>query len=622
VNWSRFAKHFAAILWLRWRLRVNQVKKHGPVNAILTAMFVAAAIPGTIVLFIATFSAGAFTVPFIDEAIRPKVLMYSWDGVLFLFFVSWGIGLVAELQRAEALSMDRFLHMPVSLSSVFLINFLSSLLSLTLLIAVPAMVGFTLGVSVGVTPLWLLVLPLIAAFLLAVTALTYQFQGWLATLMANPRRRRTIVVGLTMLMILTCQVPNLINMLQPWNPSRFAERATKKAAEDAKLHDQLQKGEIDGPEFARRRDELNKKFDEETNVDPNTIAYIELGVWLVNVMLPPGWVALGAAGATEGNAIPALLGTLGLGLIGAGSLWRAYHTTIRLYTGDFTGGTARPVPAPVVIEKKPAAPAGTMLLERTLPLLSERAAAITFASFRALMRAPEAKMILLSPLILVLIFGSMFLSGNFHPPVIARPFLGFAAMSIVLMGMAQLIGNQFAFDRNGFRVFVLCPAPRRDIILGKNMAMAPVVLGMGAVLILVVEILTPMRIDHFFLVLIQCVVMYLLYCLLANTLSILAPMPVSAGSLKPANPKALQVLLHIAFAFVFPIIMAPVLVPLLVDLLLSALDWTDWFPAGLILMILEGALAVFIYHVVLGWQGKLLHAREQKILEIVTAKAE
>ena len=31
----------------------------------------------------------------------------------------------------------------------------------------------------------------LAAFVFALTALTYQFQGWLAALMSNPRRRRT-----------------------------------------------------------------------------------------------------------------------------------------------------------------------------------------------------------------------------------------------------------------------------------------------------------------------------------------------------------------------------------------------------------------------------------------------
>ncbi len=257
-----------------------------------------------------------------------------------------------------------------------------------------------------------------------------------------------------------------------------------------------------------------------------------------------------------------------------------------------------------------------------MPWLSERAAAIALASFRGLLRAPEAKMILLSPLILVLVFGSMFLSNSVVPPVMVRPFIAFGAMAMILLGMTQLIGNQFGFDRNGFRVFVLCPAPRRDILLGKNMAMAPVALGLGAVLILIVEAIVPMRFDHFLVVLIQAVAMYLLYCLLANTLSIIAPMPVAATSLKPVKPKALQVLLHVAFAMLLPVVMAPLMLPLVVDLALAELGWIEGVPVGLALMVLECAAVVYLYRLALGWQGKLLQAREQRILETVTSKAE
>ena len=38
---------------------------------------------------------------------------------------------------------------------------------------------------------------------------------------------------------------------------------------------------------------------------------------VLNLVLPPGWLPLGAAALAEGDALPALLGTLGLGLIGS-----------------------------------------------------------------------------------------------------------------------------------------------------------------------------------------------------------------------------------------------------------------------------------------------------------------
>jgi hypothetical protein len=40
------------------------------------------------------------------------------------------------------------------------------------------------------------------------------------------------------------------------------------------------------------------------------------------------------------------------------------------------------------------------------------------------------------------------------------------------------------------------------------------------------------------------------------------------------------------------------------------------------LSLVECVAVVYLYRLVLTWQGRLLHAREQKILETVTTKAE
>ena len=72
-------------------------------------------------------------------------------------------------------------------------------------------------------------LPLSAAFLLMVTALTYQFQGWLASLMSNPRRRRTVVVAATAVFVLIFQLPNLLQLR--WR--RGAQQRLADAADDA-----------------------------------------------------------------------------------------------------------------------------------------------------------------------------------------------------------------------------------------------------------------------------------------------------------------------------------------------------------------------------------------------------
>ena len=132
----------------------------------------------------------------------------------------------AELQRAEVLSIDKFLHLPVSVKGVFLINYLSSLLSVNLGLFLSAMLGFSLGLVFAKGPAMLVVLPLVAAFALAVTALTYQFQGWLASLMTNPRRRRAVIMVATLVFILVSQIPFLTNVTGRWGMHRRAERST------------------------------------------------------------------------------------------------------------------------------------------------------------------------------------------------------------------------------------------------------------------------------------------------------------------------------------------------------------------------------------------------------------
>src|SRR4030095_6034388 len=117
--------------------------------------------------------------------------------------------------------------------------------------------------------------------------------------------------------------------------------------------------------------------------------------------------------------------------------------------------------------------------------------------------------------------------------------------------------------------YVLSPVSRKDILLGKNLALAPFLLGFTTVTAVFIQIIYPMRVDHFLAVLIQMLPMYLVYCLIGNILSIIAPMPTAAGSMKPVKPKAATILIHMAFVFLFPIALAPTLIPLGIQFLLS-----------------------------------------------------
>jgi ABC-2 type transport system permease protein len=610
------APHFRAFVWLRWRLFANQLTRGGIFSQILLGILAVGAVLSSIALLIGSFLAGLLLLP----ETSPIVVLLVWDGLVLSFLFNWCLGLVTELQRSEALSLDRFLHLPVSLSGVFTLNYMSSLVCMTMLLFVPAMLGMSLGLTLAKGPLLAVQLPAALAFLFMVTALSYQFQGWLASLMVNKRRRRTIIVVVSLVFVLIFQTPNLVNLFRPWNT--FEAEHKEETVEIAKLSRALEAKEITQEEYQKRRTDMQRERDERATEASQSWRNT---AWIVNMALPIGWLPWGAAAAMDGNPLPGLLATLAYTLIGTASLWRAYRTTLRMYTGQFTAGTASTTPAP----KAPFAssgvspiPAGAAtFLEKAIPWLSEQAAVVALSGFRSLSRAPEVKMLLLSPIFIVVVLGGMFMHGADWPETF-RPVTAFAVIATILFTFGQVAGNQFGYDRSGFRIFVLSPAPRREILLGKNLSLAPLVFGLATPVVALATIVMPMRFDQLLTIPFQFVSMFLIYCMAANLLSILAPMPVAAGSLKPITPKMVPMLLHLAFFFAMPLALIPALAPWGIEASLEALDLSLGMPIALLLTMLECAVLVGLFRIVLTWEGKLLQAREQKILETVVAKAE
>jgi hypothetical protein len=316
-----------------------------------------------------------------------------------------------------------------------------------------------------------------------------------------------------------------------------------------------------------------------------------------------------------------LLATLGMTLIGMASLWRSYRTTLRLYTGQFNAGRRRPAAA-VTPARSAAPPRVLYLLEKRLPWVPEQASAVALSGFRSLLRAPEIKMLLLSPIFMMVVLGPMIMRGGRLPEAV-RPFLGFGAMGFSLVTLIGLVGNQFGIDRSGFQGFMLCGASRQHILLGKNLAAAPFALGMGMALAIAIQVVLPVRITDFLAMPLELVSMYLLFCLLANWLSIHAPVNIPAGALRRAKPNGTAIVLHLLFMFVvFPLAMAPTLLPLGLQVLLEHLGWSAGLPVCLLLSLVECVGMVCIYRLVLRWEGGLLQAREQAIYAIVRAKEE
>jgi hypothetical protein len=634
LNWQ----HFRAFLWLRHRLLFNELSRAGMANTVVLALMVVFAVASALGLFVGGFFLGLFVLA--DAS--PQVLLLVWDGVTVVFLFGWVLTTLAEAQRSEALSLEKCLRFPVSPGGAFLVNYLSSLVSVTLFEFVSAVTGLSLGLAVSRGPMVLLALPLLAAFLFLVTSLRNQFQGWLASLMANKRRRRFVVVGMIGCGALVGQLPLIIlhtvmppSALITHTEQRMAQSKELAAAMEARSAELIrgfdarrisaeQLTELSNAnirEFQAASEKLSQSWQEEMEATGRRAKERAAGIARVaSLAVPPGWLPLGVVAAAEGDPWPAVAGIAGLTLIGAASLRRSYRTTLRLYTGEFTAKGKRAGAA----ASAAAAPGRRILLvERRIPGVSEQASAVALGTFRSALRAPETTILLLTPVVAMVAPGLALAQLPIPVPESVRPLLTTTGMAFILMSLIGVVGNQFGFDRGGFRVFVLSGVPRRDVLLGKNLAFAPFALGLCTALAVLVQCLYPMSADRFAASLLRFVSGYLLFCMAANLLSMLVPSPVAAGTLQRSRPRVLPILIgYFGFVlFILPLIAAVTLVPWGVA---TALDRSG--PIGVLIHLLSevaGCLIVaLLYDQVLTWEGNLLQSREQKILDVVTPKAE
>jgi len=610
-----------AMLWLRWRLTRNQWRRGGTLNAVIMFVVTAACLTGAVVGGVAGVAIGALA---LGDA-PPLAVMVVWDVLVMLFLFSWAIGLLTELQRSELLDVSRMLHLPVSVQDVFVLNYVASNFSPSVAMTLPAMLGLTVGLVLGRGPAMVLLVPLVLGFFFMITAWTYCLRGWLAALMVNKRRRRAIVMGVTMAIVLAAQLPNLVTNVwlrhehvrpptvppvvrQPVAPIPRIEPVAP-VAPMAPL--------VQEPAVPAAQEPVASSAPKQDPFAPVVEA--------VHRWVPLLWLPLGARVLAEGRAWPALLCSIGMLAIGAWGMIRAYRGTVRFYRG---GETNRPVRQPARAPSAapsvgPAAAARRILVERVLPAVPEQAAAMALAGLRSMLRAPEIKMALATNVLIFAILGaSMFFSAAKVLPAAARPFVACAAVAMTLLGMAQVMFNHFGFDRDGFRTLVLLPAPRRWVLLGKNLAMLPMALVVFAIYLGAAIVLARLGVWDILAALLDFVAAILAISVLGNVASILVPYHIAAGSMKPTKMNATTGLLVFLSHSLMMITMLPVFLPAAAGLLGNHLAG---LPAGpLMLACAAGSVVVsaVFYWQTLGPLGRLLQRREQKILQVVTREVE
>jgi hypothetical protein len=576
------------ILWLRWRLMSNQWRRTGGLGAVIAVLVGAGAFMLMALCFVGGLAGGIFGL----RDATPAVMMTVWFAVTAFFLFFWMIGLLTELQRSETIDLQKLMHLPVALGQMFTVNYLVSHFSLSIILNVPLMLGLGIGLAISRGPEMILLLPLTLSMVVMITAWTYCLRGWLATMMTNPRRRRTVIMCISLAFILLAQGPNLyFNVFQ--KHGSFGQNATPEERQR---------------QYQERAASSQKMFD-------NLVA--------AEGFVPPLWLPVGARALAEGNPLPALLGTLGCLGIATLGLFRAYRSTLRFYHSETGGKAAVKIsngPKKVFV---PRDKTKKEFLERSIPFAPEQSAALALATLRSLLRAPEVKMAWATSFIVTIVVGASFLlRATTNLPDSVKPFFATGSVVFPVFFLAQFFANQFGFDRDGFRALMLSPADRRLILLGKNLAALPVAATFGTLLIALTATrlhLPPLTV---LATLFQFVSVLFMAGVAGNLLSILVPYRIQPGSMKPTKLPGLAMLVLMFCQMLFPMAMAPVFAGPLLELLWRRSDLSAFMPVNLICSALLCGLMALVYQQTLAPLGRLLQRRETKILGVITVEVE
>jgi len=563
IDWSRFW----AVLRLGWKLSRRRWERQSPLLGGIAVVLMVLGVATAIGALFAAFLLGVAFLP----GVSGMGVLYTWDVVLVGFLVAWLFGLLINVQLGgESITLTKLLHTPISPAGAFLLNFLGSLVRVSMVIFLSIMLGLTAASVVVFGPESLMLVPLVLAIVTMVGALTYQFQSWLARLIANKRRRSTVVAVAVLGFVVLANIPNIL-----FN--------------------------VVGPQF--------------------DVVWEDRWTVIANLVFPPGWVALGAWTASQDQLWPCALAIIGLFGIAALSLRRSYGkmlASLALDEGSSDRARTLPPPRDAAASRKAAKPAELRdpnpLVERLVGRLPEQSRAVAWVSMRLWMRSPQGKLVILSPLFVVvllfLVFPPMDMGGYLDY------YLAMLMIGIVITMAFNLFANLFGQDGNGFRAVVIVGASPRNLILGKNLALAPFVLVIAGVAVGILQWISPLPLAHLLAHVVQVVILFLVGCLLGNSFSIRNPWPMSSTSVSMRNSSASMFLATILILIIYLLMPLPPMLALAIERAVHEAGVV--IPVYLVFTILELALVYWIYGWILKGQGRLLEERIHRVLDRVT----
>lgn len=660
-------------VWLRYRIRHNQVTHSSKILQAFAVLGMFFVVMSTISVWGCGLLAGAF----VPRLIGLDNNYLLWDLAALVALLSWTVHVLNEAQRGDPISLDRILHLPVSPGQAFVVNYLSSLGSTVFLMAAGGFLGLVIGSLFSVGPKAILFFFPMFAFLFAMTAITYWLQGWIAGLMANPRKRQTIIVMIPIAIILITQVP--VQLIQwssqstrlesnpPVNPKDASppnEAKSESTPEEITVKDS---SESQTPAVKSGSDASTSEADavtppeDTTGVEGNSLVTptdadvtsadakdasidaknaseirakkkqerreamferLKSIASIANIAFPPLWPAGAIQSWSTGsiwNPVPMFF-SLVMFLSGVQALRLSHRASLRYWRGE---EDKKKIASPKTKAKAVRVQKESRLCEISLPWISEETSAVVGMTWATMKRAPEIKMFMLLPMILPLILLMVFrermsTSNDYLKLTIICGFSTF--FLLVASGVA---GNMFAYDRSGFRVFVLSGMDRTRILLGRNLAFAPLLGLLSTLCIVGFAILYGVSLRSTCLAMLTTLTMLPPYFLVMNLMAILTPFPLAVGSIQPKHFDFTTVVINVWLSMILPFILMVSMIPIGVYFFTNSfLPSMAWIPWEVFVGIGMSAASFGVYRLILPWQGQLLAKREKEMLRIVTSKVE
>ena len=571
----RNRSYIGAVIWLRWKLWRRRWHRQGPLLRAIGVLGTIIAIPLCLLSSLLALGLGVIILP----SASPANIAISWVVLVSLFIYMRIMGLWISLQQDDGLALDRLLHLPIRFNTVFYINFLMSQISISNLLFLPAFFGLAIACIFVLSPGNVVLIPAVLSLAVCLGALMHQFHNWLLLSMVNKRKRMVWAYLLFLLVVGLAQVPNLY--------IAFSDRQTTTERTDSQT-------EMIVSEIVREHSVEDENSDERS-MEANRV--------------PPnhwsrGWIL---TASTRDSFLPWWTITSTFCLLGLAffSLRRSYQSTLARYRN----GQDVSKKASSRTMREPQA-------KRDLGFGNSPVIAVFGVTIKSWVRSAYGKMVLLSPVILLMLLPVLLLRF----PALIEPQL----LPLLLIGIVAFIGapaglvcNLFAFDRLGFRLYLFSGMSLKDVLLGKLSAVFVLFIVIATVVFTFAVAITSISTSHLLGTVFQTGLVFVGSCVLGIIWSARYPYAVSFTSMK-AHGGAATALAVLAELFMMGIVISIAYFLLYLDV---SQDQTNHGSPVFLL------LSVFEFIVVLGLAGLLLkplanyvHTQSNHILEAVAVE--